>query len=316
MSPMSLLLLLMVLINSLASCNAQLSPTFYSQTCSNATTTIRTIIRRAISAERRMAASLIRLHFHDCFVQGCDASVLLDDAPGIDSEKNSQANANSARGFNVIEDAKRSVESFCPGIVSCADILAQAAMDSSAMVGGPSWTVKYGRRDSTTASRTLANTNLPGAFSTLPTLISSFAAQGLNQREMVVLSGAHTLGQARCLLFRARIYNATNIDAGFASTRRRQCPVTGGNANLAPLDLVTPNSFDNNYFKNLIQLKGLLPSDQVLFNGGSADSVVTAFSNSPSTFASEFAAAMIKMGDISPLTGQNGIIRRVCNAIN
>ncbi|KAG9133403.1 hypothetical protein Leryth_013222 [Lithospermum erythrorhizon] len=290
MSPMSLLLLLMVLINCLASCNAQLSPTFYSQTCSNATTTIRTIIRRAISAERRMAASLIRLHFHDCFVQGCDASVLLDDAPGIDTEELRGQMRPARRPYLELRLLSYFVLELFPKL-----------RPSSSSYG---FICNGGR------------TFMDGAFSTLPTLISSFAAQGLNQREMVVLSGAHTLGQARCLLFRARIYNATNIDAGFASTRRRQCPVTGGNANLAPLDLVTPNSFDNNYFKNLIQLKGLLPSDQVLFNGGSADSVVTAFSNSPSTFASEFAAAMIKMGDISPLTGQNGIIRRVCNAIN
>ncbi|KAJ4710272.1 Peroxidase, partial [Melia azedarach] len=93
------------------------------------------------------------------------------------------------------------------------------------------------------------------------------------------------------------------IDAGFASTRRRQCPATGGNGNLAPLDLVTPNSFDNNYFKNLIQRKGLLESDQVLFNGGSTDSIVDEYSKNPSKFKSDFAAAMIKMGDISPLTG-------------
>jgi len=50
-------------------CDAQLSSTFYDSTCPNALSTIRTSIRTAISKERRMAASLIRLHFHDCFVQ-------------------------------------------------------------------------------------------------------------------------------------------------------------------------------------------------------------------------------------------------------
>jgi len=49
--------------------DAQLSSTFYDSTCPNALTTIRTVIRSAVSKERRMAASLIRLHFHDCFVQ-------------------------------------------------------------------------------------------------------------------------------------------------------------------------------------------------------------------------------------------------------
>ena len=52
-----------------STCTAQLSSTFYGTTCPNALSTIRTSIRQAVSAERRMAASLIRLHFHDCFVQ-------------------------------------------------------------------------------------------------------------------------------------------------------------------------------------------------------------------------------------------------------
>lgn len=88
---------------------------------------------------------------------------------------------------------------------------------------------------------------------------------------------------------------------------------------MASLDLVTPNSFDNNYFRSLMQRRGLLQSDQVLFNGGSTDNIVAEYSNGSSgnrLFLSDFAASMIKMGDIEPLTGQNGIIRRVCSAIN
>jgi len=57
----------LVLLSSI--CDAQLSSTFYDGTCPNALSTIRTAIRTAVSKERRMAASLIRLHFHDCFVQ-------------------------------------------------------------------------------------------------------------------------------------------------------------------------------------------------------------------------------------------------------
>ncbi|KAK4484152.1 hypothetical protein RD792_011372 [Penstemon davidsonii] len=243
-----------------------------------------------------MAASLIRLHFHDCFVQGCDASILLDETSSIQSEKTAFPNLNSARGFEVIEAAKLAVE----------------------RVSGPSWTVRLGRRDSTTASRSLANSDLPGPSSTLAQLISSFANKGLNERDMVALSGSHTLGQAQCFLFRARIYsNGTDIDAGFASTRRRRCPQTtgSGDSNLAPLDLVTPNSFDNNYFKNLNQRKGLLQSDQILTTGTSA-TFVAEFSRNPRAFATAFANAMIKMGEIQPLVETNGIIRRVCNAIS
>ncbi|KAK6146750.1 hypothetical protein DH2020_020619 [Rehmannia glutinosa] len=295
---------------------AQLSPTFYDSRCANATSIIRTVIRRAVSAERRMAASLIRLHFHDCFVQGCDASILLDNADGIQSEKDAGPNANSVRGFEVIEAAKREVERGCPRIVSCADILTLAARDASVAVGGPTWTVRLGRRDSTTANRAQANTDLPGPFSTLAQLISAFGNKGLSPTDMVALSGSHTIGQAQCVTFRTRIYsNGTDIDPNFASTRRRTCPQTGGNSNLAPLDLVTPVSFDNNYFRNLVQLRGLLQSDQVLFTD-STRQLVTDYSNNPQRFASDFASAMVRMSEIQPTLGQNGIIRRVCNAIN
>ncbi|XP_052205548.1 lignin-forming anionic peroxidase-like [Diospyros lotus] len=314
-SIVSALLFLFFLSNTPS--NAQLSSTFYDQTCPKALSTIRTSIRKAISSERRMAASLIRLHFHDCFVQGCDASILLDEAATSTSERSALPNKDSARGYGVIDTAKAEVEKICPGVVSCADVLAVAARDASAAVGGPSWTVKLGRRDSTTASRALAESDLPSFQSSLDQLISNFAAKGLSARDMVALSGAHTLGQARCLTFRDRIYsNGSDIDAGFASTRKRGCPASGQDSNLAPLDLVTPNSFDNNYYKNLMQKKGLLHSDQVLFNGGSADSIVSEYSKKPSTFKSDFAAAMIKMGDIDPLTGQNGIIRKICSSLN
>ncbi|XP_022158970.1 lignin-forming anionic peroxidase-like [Momordica charantia] len=305
-----------MLLLSAITCDAQLSSTFYDQTCPTALTTIRTVIRQAVSQERRMAASLIRLHFHDCFVHGCDASILLDDTPSMIGEQNAAPNRNSARGYGVIHKAKTEVEKICPGVVSCADILTVAARDASFAVGGPSWTVKLGRRDSTTASKTLAESELPGFQESLDRLISIFANKGLSARDMVALSGSHTIGQAQCFLFRNRIYNQSNIDAGFASTRRRNCPTSGGNGNLAPLDLVTPNSFDNNYFKNLIQRKGLLETDQVLFNGGSTDSIVTEYSRNPSTFKSDFATAMIKMGDIEPLTGLEGQIRNICGAVN
>ena len=123
----------MVVLSSISS-EAQLSATFYDATCPNAPTIIRNSIRRAISAERRMAASLIRLHFHDCFVQGCDASILLDETSTIQSEKTAFPNVNSARGYEVIEAAKREVERACPGVVSCADVLTLAARDASAAV--------------------------------------------------------------------------------------------------------------------------------------------------------------------------------------
>uniref|UniRef100_A0A0A0KBR0 peroxidase n=2 Tax=Cucumis sativus TaxID=3659 RepID=A0A0A0KBR0_CUCSA len=265
-----------------------------------------------------MGASILRLFFHDCFVNGCDGSILLDDTSSFTGEKNANPNRNSARGFDVIDNIKTAVEKACPGVVSCADILAIAARDSVVLLGGPSWNVKLGRRDSTTASQSQANNDIPGPTSSLSQLSSRFSALGLSSTDLVALSGGHTIGQARCTTFRSRIYsNSSNIESSFARTRQSNCPNTSGTGdnNLAPLDF-TPTSFDNNYYKNLVQNKGLLQSDQVLFNGGSTDSVVQNYANAPARFLSDFAAAMVKMGDIAPLTGSNGQIRKNCRMVN
>ncbi|KAK2391014.1 peroxidase P7 [Trifolium repens] len=298
--------------------NAQLSTNFYSSSCPKLSSTVQSTVKSAITKEARIGASILRLFFHDCFVNGCDGSILLDDTSNFTGEKNANPNRNSARGFDVIDNIKTAVENVCPGVVSCADILAISAADSVAILGGPTWNVKLGRRDAKTASQSAANTNIPAPTSDLSTLTSMFSAVGLSSKDLVALSGAHTIGQARCTTFRTRIYNETNIDTSFATTRQSNCPSTSGSGdnNLAPLDLQTPTSFDNNYFKNLVNKKGLLHSDQQLFNGGSTNSIVSGYSTNPSSFSSDFAAAMIKMGDISPLTGSNGEIRKNCRATN
>ncbi|KAL4386176.1 hypothetical protein GQ457_09G013070 [Hibiscus cannabinus] len=278
------ILLQLLVLWSLATTAFSLSPYYYQNICPQALPTIRKVVEAAVYKERRMGASLLRLHYHDCFVNGCDASLLLDPSPTIDSEKNSLANQNSARGFEVIDAIKAEVDQICGRpVVSCADILAVAARDSVVALGGPSWQVQLGRRDSTTASRAQADTDLPSPFLDLPALINSFKNHGLNERDLVALSGAHTIGFAQCFTFRNRIYNATNIDPAFAVERRATCPLTGGNTNLAPLD-PTPVHFDTAYFNNLVKQMGLLISDQALFSGGSTDDLVNTYKLYPRCF--------------------------------
>ncbi|CAM8916334.1 unnamed protein product [Rhodiola kirilowii] len=312
----AVLLTVMMLMMSFSS--AQLSMSYYSKTCPKVFDTVRSEIHSVVSKEPRMGASITRLFFHDCFVNGCDGSILLDDTSSFTGEKTATPNKNSVRGFDVIDDIKSKVEAECPGVISCADILAIAARDSVTSLGGPYWDVKLGRRDSTTASRSAANKAIPPPTSSLSNLISKFQKVGLSTRDMVALSGAHTIGQARCTNFRAHIYNESNIDNSFAKMRQANCPSKSGSGDnkLAPLDIQTPNSFDTSYFSNLIDKRGLLHSDQQLFNGGSTDSLVKTYSQSPHAFTSDFAAAMIKMGDIKPLTGSQGEIRRNCRKRN
>ncbi|PKU73474.1 cationic peroxidase 1-like [Dendrobium catenatum] len=314
LSSSSLALSMFLLVLAIAS--AQLSSTFYDTSCPNALSTIKAAVDAAVANEQRMGASLLRLHFHDCFVQGCDGSILLDDTSTFTGEKTAGPNANSVRGFDVVDTIKSQVEAICNQTVSCADILAVAARDSVVALGGPSWDVQLGRRDSTTASLSEANSDIPSPASDLNTLISAYAKKGLSTTDMVALSGAHTIGQARCTTFRTRIYNESNIDSSFANSLKFSCPSVGGDDNLSPLDLQTPTVFDNEYYKNLINNEGLLHSDQQLFNNGSTDALVSSYATNPNYFWTDFANAILNMGTITPLTGIQGEIRLNCRTIN
>lgn len=310
------LLALFVFSVATSAFSQSLSTNYYDRVCPKALPTIKRLVGDAVKQERRMGASILRLHFHDCFVNGCDASILLDQTSSIDSEKNAGPNVNSARGFEVIDRIKSAVDKACGRpVVSCADILTVAARDSVVALGGPSWKVPLGRRDSTTASRTTANNDIPSPSMDLPALISSFQKQGLNVQDLVALSGGHTLGFSQCGNFKNHIYNESNIDPLFARQRQGTCPRNGGDANLAPLDQ-TAAQFDTKYFSNLVRKRGLLHSDQELFNGGRTDRLVRSYSTNARAFAQDFSDSMVKMGNIKPLTGRNGQIRVNCRRVN
>ena len=126
-------------------------------------------------------------------VQGCDASLLLDNSSSIVSEKGSNPNKNSLRGFEVVDEIKAALEAACPGTVSCADILALAARDSTVLVGGPYWDVPLGRRDSLGASIQGSNNDIPAPNNTLPTIITKFKLQGLDIVDLVALLGMYSM---------------------------------------------------------------------------------------------------------------------------
>ncbi|WVZ08681.1 hypothetical protein V8G54_022027 [Vigna mungo] len=306
--------------------NAQLSSTFYSTTCPNVSSIVRGVIQQALQSDARIAASLIRLHFHDCFVNGCDGSLLLDQGGNITlSEKNAAPNNNSARGFNVVDNIKTSLENSCPGVVSCADILALAAEASVSLGGGPSWTVLLGRRDGLIANQSGANTSIPAPTETLANVTAKFAAVGLNITDLVALSGAHTFGRAQCRFFNQRLFNFSGtgspdptLNSSYLATLQQNCPQNGSGNTLNNLDPSSPDTFDNNYFQNLLNNQGLLQTDQELFstNGSATISIVNNFANNQTAFFQAFAQSMINMGNISPLTGSQGEIRLDCKKVN
>jgi peroxidase len=258
------------------------------------------------------------------YVQGCDGSLLLDNSTAIVSEKGSNPNKNSIRGLEVIDEIKVALEHACPGVVSCADIIAIAARDSVTLAGGPYWDVPLGRRDSLTANLQASNNDIPAPNDTLPTIIAKFRNKGLGVVDVVALSGAHTIGLSRCTSFRQRLYNQSGnaapdptLDAAYAGYLRHDCPRSGGDDNLFPLDLATPTKFDNLYFRNILASKGLLNSDQVLLTqSGETAGLVVAYSADVDLFFKHFAESMVNMGNVEPLTGGQGEIRKNCRKIN
>ncbi|KAK7300829.1 hypothetical protein RJT34_11680 [Clitoria ternatea] len=321
----SLVVVVMVTLATVAmipSAVAQLSPDYYDKVCPEALPTIKSIVNQAIIREQRIGASLLRMHFHDCFVNGCDGSVLLDDAPFFVGEKTAFPNINSLRGFEVVDEIKAAVDQVCHGhVVSCADILAIAARDSIAILGGPEYWYKVllGRRDARYASRDAANQDLPPPFLNLSQLLSNFQSHGLDLKDLVVLSGGHTIGQAKCSSYKDRIFNDTNIDPNFAATLRESCPrpLSANDNNLSPLDS-TPARVDTTYYTSLLHKKGLLHSDQELFkgDGSESDKLVQLYSYDPYAFARDFGASMIKMGNLKPLIGNIGEVRYNCRKVN
>ncbi|OIV94660.1 hypothetical protein TanjilG_25884 [Lupinus angustifolius] len=290
---------------------------------------VRHNVEVALYKDPGLAASLLRLHFHDCFVMGCDASVLLDSVEGMQSEKEAGPNLNSLRGFEVIDKIKYLLEEECPVTVSCADILAMAARDAVELRGGPGWDVWLGRKDSLMSSFSGANQFIPAPNSSLEVLIDNFKQHGLEIEDMVALSGSHTIGRARCLSFRQRIYEPKQeYHYGYDRYKRYTtfrrilqsiCPVSGRDNKFAPLDFETPKRFDNHYFINILEGKGLLGSDNVLTSqdfDGTITKQVWAYASNQKVFFASFAKSMIKMGNINVLTGNEGEIRRNCRFVN
>ncbi|XP_051230078.1 peroxidase N [Lolium perenne] len=301
----------------------ELKSDFYDDTCPGVYAIVQQHVFAAMRDELRMGASLLRLHFHDCFVNGCDGSILLD---GEDGEKFAQPNQNSVRGYEVIDAIKADLESMCPGMVSCADVVALAAGYGVLFSGGPYYDVLLGRRDGLVANQAGADNGLPSPFEPISSIVQKFADVGLDTTDVVVLSGAHTIGRARCVLFSNRLTSTTSsadptLDSTMAAVLQSLCAGGDGNQTTA-LDANSADAFDKHYFQNLLTKRGLLSSDQGLFSGdedivaSTTMALVQKYSDDGEKFFADFGASMVKMGSISPLTGDEGEIRCNCRVAN
>ncbi|KAI6690841.1 hypothetical protein NL676_027669 [Syzygium grande] len=309
-----------VLLAFVASRVSALSLDYYDRTCPKLEHSVRKAVKKAMKNDNTVPAALLRMHFHDCFIRGCDGSVLLNSTAKNTAEKDGPPNI-SLHAFYVIDHAKEAAEALCPGVVSCADILALAARDAVALSGGPHWDVPKGRKDGR-ISKATDTRQLPAPIFNISQLQQSFSQRGLSMEDLVALSGGHTLGFAHCSSFQNRIHSfdaLNDVDPSmrpsFAAQLRKACPahnkVKGAGSTLDS----TATKFDNVYYRMLLQGKSIFTSDQALLTVPKTKALVSKFAESREEFEKAFVNSMIKMSSLSG-GGGGQEIRLNCRAVN
>ncbi|KAJ8545716.1 hypothetical protein K7X08_018299 [Anisodus acutangulus] len=293
-----------------------LSSNYYKNTCPQVENIVVQVVTEASKKDKTVPAALLRMHFHDCFIRGCDASVLLNSKKNT-AEKDGPPNV-SLHAFFVIDNAKKAIEALCPGIVSCADILAFAARDSVVISGGPSWDVPKGRKDGRT-SKASETRQLPAPTFNISQLQQSFAQRGLSLEDLVALSGGHTLGFSHCSSFNNRIHNFNTthdvdptLHPSLAATLKGICPLKNRAKNAGTAMDPSSTTFDNTYYKLILQNMSLFSSDQALLSIPKTKALVSEFASSQEAFFKAFANSMIKMSSING--GQE--VRKDCRVAN
>jgi peroxidase len=296
-----------------------LSWTYYSSSCPQLENIVREQLRGELQRDIGLAAGLLRLSFHDCFVQGCDGSVLLDGSASGPSEQDAPPNLTlRPEAFEFIDAVRRRVDEECGTVVSCSDVVAIAARDSVFLSGGPDYNVPLGRRDGLTfATVNVTLANLPPPTSNTTALLTSLATKNFTATDVVALSGGHTIGISHCNSFTNRLYPTQDpiMDQTFANNLKVICP-TANSTNTTVQDIRSPNTFDNKYYVDLMNRQGLFTSDQDLYTDSRTRGIVTSFAINQSLFFERFVDAMIKMSQLSVLTGNQGEIRANCSVRN
>lgn len=322
----NLLLLLLSLCLTLDLSSAQLRRNFYAGSCPNVEQIVRNAVQKKVQQTFTTIPATLRLYFHDCFVNGCDASVMIASTNNNKAEKDHEENLSLAGdGFDTVIKAKEALDAVpnCRNKVSCADILTMATRDVVNLAGGPQYDVELGRLDGLSSTAASVGGKLPHPTDDVNKLTSLFAKNGLSLNDMIALSGAHTLGFAHCTKVFNRIYTfnkTTKVDPtvnkDYVTELKASCPRNIDPRVAINMDPTTPRQFDNVYYKNLQQGKGLFTSDQVLFTDRRSKPTVDLWANNGQLFNQAFISSMIKLGRVGVKTGSNGNIRRDCGAFN
>ncbi|KAL3812266.1 hypothetical protein ACJIZ3_013534 [Penstemon smallii] len=296
-----------------------LSYNFYDQSCPQVENIVRAGLQSASLIDPTTPSAVLRLLFHDCQVEGCDASILLDP----DNIRTQYSEMASPKNFGIrkrelINNIKSNVEAICPQKVSCSDILVMAAREAVALSGGPRISVPLGRRDSNKAPDfKLADALLPSADFGVDSMLHLFSKKGLTVEESVAILGAHTLGITHCTNLQSRLYNSNNKATNLVHENilRMICPVGSSETTFVPNDL-TSLLFDNHYFINTLRGHGVLKIDAEMPLDPRTGPYVKTFGDDQEAFFKAFSSAFVKISNSDVLIGNQGVIRRRCNERN
>ncbi|XWS53508.1 hypothetical protein CRYUN_Cryun10bG0007200 [Craigia yunnanensis] len=300
-----------------------LSYHFYEKSCPQVEDIVKNGLQAIFLADPTSPAALLRLMFHDCQVQGCDASILVDPGEGSVPMEMASTKNFGIRKRELISIVKSMVEAQCPQQVSCADILILTAREAVALTGGPRIKVPLGRRDSPqTPSYELADALLPPATAGVADMLNIFAKKGMTVAESVAILGAHTLGITHCSNIQNRLYSPNNgelrvMEPDFAAFLRLTCPQGPLTSNLSfVLNDPTSFAFDNEYYVNAMGGRGVLKIDAEMVLDPQTAHFMQHFSINQDDFFQAFSSAFVKLSCSGVLTGKQGVIRNNCNAIN
>lgn len=177
-----------------------------------------------------------------------------------------------------------------------------------------------GRKDGR-VSKASETRNLPAPTFNVTQLIQSFAQRGLGVKDLVALSGGHTLGFSHCSSFEARLRNFSSLhdidpsmSLNFAQKLKSKCPKPNKDRNAGQFLDSTSSTFDNNYYKQLMEGKGVFGSDQSLFVDYRTKWIVESFAIDQGLFFKEFVNSMVKLGNVGVI--ENGEVRLKCPVVN
>ncbi|CAN0852482.1 Peroxidase 57 [Linum grandiflorum] len=271
-------------------------------------------MKRHFDKDPSVPAGLLRLHFHDCFIRGCDGSVLIDSRGGNRAEKEAPPNL-TLRGFEVIDDIKAKLERQCPGIVSCADVLALATRDGVALSGGSAYGLPTGRRDGTVSD--VKEVHIPGPSVSISDALTALVPLNLGLDDLTTLLGAHSIGLGRLYNFRGSGRPDPNMDQALVATLRAKCPRPGLNESFnLTTDPESPFRLDSSFYGKVMNQESVLHLDQQLAFTDITRKTASLYASRPKVFRKRFAKAMVKLGSIGVLTGSAGEIRRNCRRVN